>query len=171
MDKQNHPTFPYRPPDLYFTKWAKKKYSLGFANLWLLLLVYEDTKISENFLPSFYSIDFAPAWLAQASKIPFKITGSWSKTRKKKTKDNNKKTHYIPVGVISYNIVLFFTFSDSISSAAVTSFPHLPSVVNSQPAMHPGLAAAFQYPATQAKPVLPETKTDWRIPPRKNEDR
>ena len=41
MDKQNHPTFPYRPPNLLFTKWAlKKKSSPAFANLWLLL-VYE----------------------------------------------------------------------------------------------------------------------------------
>ena len=81
------------------------------------------------------------------------------------------------MGVICYNVVLFFTFSVNTSSA-VTSFPHLPSVVNSQPAMHPGLAAAFQYPATRAKPVLSgfgngviETKTDGKIPSRKNEDR
>ena len=24
MDKQNHPTFPYRPPNLLVLKWAKK---------------------------------------------------------------------------------------------------------------------------------------------------
>ena len=37
MDKQNHPTFPYRPPNLLVFKWAKKKSSPAFANLWLLL--------------------------------------------------------------------------------------------------------------------------------------
>jgi len=44
--------------------------------------------------------------------------------------------------------------------------------------MHPGLTAAFQYPTVPAKPVLSvfgdgvsETKTDWKIPPRKHEDR
>ena len=37
MDKQNHPTFPYRPPNLLVLKWAKK-ISPAFANLWLLLV-------------------------------------------------------------------------------------------------------------------------------------
>ena len=37
MDKQNHPTFPYRPPNLLVLKWAKK-ISPPFANLWLLLV-------------------------------------------------------------------------------------------------------------------------------------
>ena len=40
MDKQNHPTFPYGPPNLLVLKWAKKeKSSPAFANLWLLLVV------------------------------------------------------------------------------------------------------------------------------------
>ena len=75
------------------------------------------------------------------------------------------------------NVVLSFTFSVNTSSS-VTSYQRFPSVFNSQPAMHPGMAATFQYPAAQAKPVLSvlgdgasETKTDWKIPPRKNEDR
>lgn len=117
--------------------------------------------------------DFAPAWLAQTSKIPLKTTGSWSKIRKKK----KKKEHYVSIGIICYNVVLFFTFSLNTSSA-VTSYPHLPSVVNSHPAVHPGLTATCQYPAVQAKPVLSvfgdgasETKTDWKVPPRKHEDR
>ena len=39
MDKQIHPTFPYRPPNLLFTKWAKNKSSPAFAILWLLLVI------------------------------------------------------------------------------------------------------------------------------------
>ena len=40
MDKQNHPTFPYRPPNLLFTiRQKKKKSSPAFANFWLLLIV------------------------------------------------------------------------------------------------------------------------------------
>ena len=38
MDKQNHPTFPYRPPNLLFPRWATKKSLPAFANLWLLLV-------------------------------------------------------------------------------------------------------------------------------------
>ena len=39
MDKQNHPTFPYRPPNLLVLKKNKKKSSPAFANLWLLLVL------------------------------------------------------------------------------------------------------------------------------------
>ena len=39
MDKQNRPTFPYRPPNLLVLKWAKKTFSPAFANLWLLLVL------------------------------------------------------------------------------------------------------------------------------------
>ena len=39
MDKQNHPTFPYRSPNLLVLKWGKKKSSPAFANLWLFLVV------------------------------------------------------------------------------------------------------------------------------------
>ena len=43
MDKQNHPTFPYGPPNLLVLKWAKKeKSSPAFANLWLLLVSRTD---------------------------------------------------------------------------------------------------------------------------------
>ena len=38
MDKQNHPIFPYRPPNLLVLQWAKKKSSPAFANPWLLLV-------------------------------------------------------------------------------------------------------------------------------------
>lgn len=64
------------------------------------------------------------------------------------------------------------------SSAVAASYQHFSSVVNTQPTVHPGLTAAFQYPAARAKPLLSvfgngdsETKTEWKVPPRKNEDR
>ena len=38
MDKQNHPIFPYRPPNLLVLKWEKKS-SPAFANPWLLLVL------------------------------------------------------------------------------------------------------------------------------------
>ena len=37
MDKQNHPTFPYRSPNVLVLKWQKKS-SHAFANLCLLLV-------------------------------------------------------------------------------------------------------------------------------------
>ena len=38
MDKQNHPTFPYRSPKSFIHQIGKKKSSPAFANLWFLLV-------------------------------------------------------------------------------------------------------------------------------------
>ena len=46
MDKRNHPKFPYKPPNVLFLKWPKKKSSPAFANLWVLLVF---SMLNENF--------------------------------------------------------------------------------------------------------------------------
>lgn len=74
-------------------------------------------------------------------------------------------------------MVSYFSFRANIT-AAENSHRHGTAVVNSQPTMQPGFVAMSQCPPSQAKSALSvfgdgvfETRTDWKIQPRKNEDR
>ena len=67
MDKQTHPTFCYKPPNLLFTKWAKKKFLPAFANLWLLLVLIIDS----NYIQAlhFSAIQYCPFVVFSSSYI------------------------------------------------------------------------------------------------------
>lgn len=59
------------------------------------------------------------------------------------------------------------------TASAVSTCHHPPTVVNSQPAMHPGVGVMSQAKSmfSVSEDGVPETRTDWKVSLRKNEDR